>query len=103
MSKNLESLWADKLNVADRCAYIGGDMFAIVWDANKQELTGLNASGRSPQSLDLQYFKDQGLDSIPPRGPLPVSVPPERIAVVVLALLVKLAVPPAISVGLVTL
>jgi len=54
---------------------IGGDFFAIVWDADKQELTGLNASGRSPQSLDLQYFKDQGLDSIPPRGPLPVSVP----------------------------
>ena len=54
---------------------IGGDFFAIVWDASKQELTGLNASGRSPQSLDLQYFKDQGLDSIPPRGPLPVSVP----------------------------
>ena len=54
---------------------IGGDFFAIVWDADKQELTGLNASGRSPQLLDLQYFKDQGLDSIPPRGPLPVSVP----------------------------
>ena len=54
---------------------IGGDFFAIVWDASKQELTGLNASGRSPKSLDLQYFKDQGLDSIPPRGPLPVSVP----------------------------
>ena len=54
---------------------IGGDFFAIVWDASKQELTGLNASGRSPRSLDLQYFKDQGLDSIPPRGPLPVSVP----------------------------
>lgn len=54
---------------------IGGDLFAIIWDADKHELTGLNASGRSPQSLDLQYFKDQGLDSIPPRGPLPVSVP----------------------------
>ncbi len=54
---------------------IGGDLFAIVWDAEKQELTGLNASGRSPLLLDLQYFKDQGLDTIPPRGPLPVSVP----------------------------
>ncbi len=54
---------------------IGGDLFAIVWDASKQELTGLNASGRSPQSLGLQYFRDQGLDRVPPRGPLPVSVP----------------------------
>ena len=25
---------------------IGGDLYAIVWDAKKQELTGLNASGR---------------------------------------------------------
>ena len=54
---------------------IGGDLFAIVWDAEKKELSGLNASGRSPQSLNLQYFKNQGLDRIPKRGPLPVSVP----------------------------
>ena len=54
---------------------IGGDLFAIVWDAEKKELTGLNGSGRSPQSLTLNYFKEQGMDSIPPRGPLPVSVP----------------------------
>ena len=54
---------------------IGGDLFAIVWDAKKQELTGLNASGRSPKSLSLQYFTDKGLDKIPPLGPLPVSVP----------------------------
>jgi gamma-glutamyltranspeptidase/glutathione hydrolase len=27
---------------------IGGDLFAIVWDAETQRLHGLNASGRSP-------------------------------------------------------
>ena len=54
---------------------IGGDLFAIVWDAEKGELTGLNGSGRAPQALSLQTFKDLCLDSIPPRGPLPVSVP----------------------------
>ena len=54
---------------------IGGDLFAIVWDAENEELTGLNASGRSPQSLTLQYFRDIGMQSIPYLGPLTVSVP----------------------------
>lgn len=54
---------------------IGGDLFAIVWDAEKGELTGLNASGRSPESLTLQHFRDLGLEGIPYLGPLTVSVP----------------------------
>ena len=54
---------------------IGGDLFAIVWDADKQELTGLNASGRAPRAMTLEYFRKRGIDSIPPFGPLPVSVP----------------------------
>jgi gamma-glutamyltranspeptidase/glutathione hydrolase len=54
---------------------IGGDLFAIVWDAKSQQLYGLNASGRSPKSLSLEHFTLQGLDKIPSHGPLPVSVP----------------------------
>jgi len=54
---------------------IGGDLFAIVWDAETEQLYGLNASGRSPKSLDLDYFVQEGYDKIPPLGPLPVSVP----------------------------
>ncbi|MEM7657230.1 MAG: gamma-glutamyltransferase [Bacteroidota bacterium] len=54
---------------------IGGDLFAIVWDAKTEQLYGLNASGRSPKSLTLAYFKEQGMTSIPALGPLPVSVP----------------------------
>jgi len=54
---------------------IGGDLFAIVWDNKTQKLYGLNASGRSPKGLTLQYFKDKGLEQIPHFGPLPVSVP----------------------------
>ena len=54
---------------------IGGDLFAIVWDAETEQLYGLNASGRSPHELTLQYFKDNGYKSIPALGPLPVSVP----------------------------
>jgi len=54
---------------------VGGDLFAIVWDAEKGELTGLNASGRSPALMTLDYFRDNDIDSIPAFGPLPVSVP----------------------------
>ena len=54
---------------------IGGDLFAIVWSAKDQKLYGLNGSGRSPKSLTLSYFKENGFDKIPAFGPLPVSVP----------------------------
>ncbi|GET22508.1 gamma-glutamyltransferase [Prolixibacter denitrificans] len=54
---------------------IGGDLFAIVWDAKTKKLYGLNASGRSPKALTLAIFKEKGLKEIPPFGPLPVTVP----------------------------
>ncbi len=54
---------------------IGGDLFAIIWDAKTQKLYGLNASGRSPYELSLAQLKAAGLTSIPPFGPLPVTVP----------------------------
>ena len=54
---------------------IGGDLFAIVWDARTKKLYGLNACGRSPKKLNLEYFKSNGITTIPAYGPLPVSVP----------------------------
>ncbi|MBS0009870.1 MAG: gamma-glutamyltransferase [Bacteroidales bacterium] len=54
---------------------LGGDLFAIIWSAEKQDLFGLNASGRSPRSLKLDYFREHAYENIPATGPLPVSVP----------------------------
>ena len=54
---------------------LGGDLFAIVWDAKSERLYGLNASGRSPASLTIETFRERGLDSLPSHGPLPVTVP----------------------------
>jgi gamma-glutamyltranspeptidase/glutathione hydrolase len=54
---------------------IGGDLFAIIWSADRGKLYGLNASGRSPRSLKLDYFTENKIEKIPSYGPLPVSVP----------------------------
>jgi gamma-glutamyltranspeptidase/glutathione hydrolase len=54
---------------------IGGDLYAIVWDAKSQKVHGLNASGRAPGKATCQYFKEKGLKDIPTNGPLSWSVP----------------------------
>jgi gamma-glutamyltranspeptidase/glutathione hydrolase len=54
---------------------IGGDLFAIVWDAESKKLYGLNSSGPSPMAMDIDFIKEKGLDRIPAYGPLPVTVP----------------------------
>lgn len=54
---------------------IGGDLYALVWDAKTQKLYGLNASGRSPGKATIQFFRDNKLKDIPTSGPLSWSVP----------------------------
>ncbi len=58
---------------------VGGDLFAIVWDAETQQLYGLNASGRSPGQLSFDQMKAEvhklGDSVIPEYGVLSLSVP----------------------------
>ncbi len=54
---------------------IGGDVFAIIWDAETQQLYGFNGSGRVPEKLTMEYFKERDMDYVPFLGPLPVTVP----------------------------
>src|SRR5712671_6002751 len=54
---------------------IGGDLFAIVWEARTGKLHGLNASGRSPSRATLEDMRARGLTELPEAGPLSWSVP----------------------------
>ena len=53
----------------------GGDLFAIVYDAKTKKVHGLNASGRAGAAATVAEFKKRGLEKIPLRGELSVSVP----------------------------
>jgi gamma-glutamyltranspeptidase/glutathione hydrolase len=64
------------LNVAyPHMCGIGGDAFWLIYDASTKDLAFLNASGRSPYAASIDYFHKAGMNSIPLRGLLPVTVP----------------------------
>ena len=54
---------------------IGGDLFAIVYDAKANKLYGLNASGWAPKGLTIAYLEKQGIKSMPQKGINSVTVP----------------------------
>src|SRR5580693_4629678 len=54
---------------------IGGDLFAIVYDAKANKLYGLNASGWAPKGLTIAYLEKQGIKATPQRGINSVTVP----------------------------
>ena len=53
----------------------GGDLFAQVWSGPERRLFGLNASGRAGSGMTLEAYQAQGLDRMPTRGALSVTVP----------------------------
>src|SRR5262249_57687071 len=58
---------------------IGGDLFAIVYNAKENKLYGINGSGRAPLSLSYEQMKAElaklHRETIPPTGMLPIRVP----------------------------
>ncbi|HEV2691047.1 MAG TPA: gamma-glutamyltransferase [Bryobacteraceae bacterium] len=54
---------------------MGGDLFAIYWDAKTGKLYGLNSSGWAPQGLTLEHLKQKGATQMPAFGIDAVTVP----------------------------
>lgn len=54
---------------------LGGDLFALVWDAPEKRVLAINGSGRSPAASSLEELQRQGLSEIPVESPYAVTVP----------------------------
>src|SRR5438046_8133678 len=54
---------------------IGGDLFAIIYDAKADKLYGINASGWAPKGLTIEYLQKQGIRSMPQQGVNAITVP----------------------------
>jgi gamma-glutamyltranspeptidase / glutathione hydrolase len=54
---------------------IGGDLFAIYWEAKSGKLYGLNSSGWAPQGLTREHLKAKGATTMPEAGIDTVTVP----------------------------
>lgn len=54
---------------------IGGDAFMLVYWSRTKELKGLNASGRAPKALTLDYFAKKKITKVPEFGMGSITVP----------------------------
>jgi gamma-glutamyltranspeptidase/glutathione hydrolase len=54
---------------------LGGDAFWLIWDAATGKQLALNGSGRAPASADAGALRDEGLRTLPYRGPRAITVP----------------------------
>jgi gamma-glutamyltranspeptidase / glutathione hydrolase len=54
---------------------IGGDAFAMVYSAKAKKLEALNASGRAPRALNLEYFTSRKIAQMPTTGMPTITVP----------------------------
>jgi gamma-glutamyltranspeptidase/glutathione hydrolase len=67
---------AAALNVTEPTSTgIGGDMFALYFDAKSKQISALNGSGRAPAALNLERIKKEGFNELPPYHAYTITVP----------------------------
>ena len=54
---------------------MGGDLFAIYWEAKTGKIYGLNASGWAPKHLTIEHLHEKGITEMPQLGIDSVTIP----------------------------
>src|ERR671914_261731 len=54
---------------------MGGDAFALFYEAETGSVLGANGSGRAPRGVSAEKLRERGLNEVPSKGGLPVTVP----------------------------
>ena len=56
---------------------LGGELFALLYEARSRKIFGVSGSGRAPMAAHRDYFVDKGYRTMPSDGPLSAAVPGE--------------------------
>jgi gamma-glutamyltranspeptidase/glutathione hydrolase len=54
---------------------MGGDAFLLFYEAETGQVSGIDGSGRAPEAVSVEKLRSLGLDEMPERGALTLTVP----------------------------